>query len=295
MKKGLIVVAALLFALGNLVSGQQPPTPTQAPGRGPNPQPNQPPKIQVLIITGQNGHDWRSSTPALRKVLEDTGKFEVRVAEEFRGAGPETLAPYDVVVLNYYERARPELRWGDRTDAALADYVRSGKGLVIYHFAVASFDGWGEFEKMAAGMWAPAKGYGHHSARHDFVVDIEDPEHPITKGLKTNLPETNDELYANLRWGPSGSFHVLATANDDHALYKASRTDARTPQPLIGDAAHEPVLWTVNYGNGRVFVTVLGHDAAVVQTPTFSTTFARGTEWAATGSVTLPIPPGMAK
>src|ERR1017187_2644472 len=46
------------------------------------------PKIQALIITGQNGHDWRATTPVLRKLLEDTGRFEVRVTEEFRGAGP---------------------------------------------------------------------------------------------------------------------------------------------------------------------------------------------------------------
>ena len=36
--------------------------------------------------------------PVLRKILEGTGRFEVRLAEEFRGTGPETLAPYDVVL-----------------------------------------------------------------------------------------------------------------------------------------------------------------------------------------------------
>lgn len=52
-----------------------------------------PPKLQALIITGQNGHDWRATTPVLKQALEETGRFEVRVTEEFRGAGPETLAP----------------------------------------------------------------------------------------------------------------------------------------------------------------------------------------------------------
>jgi uncharacterized protein len=36
---------------------------------------------------------------------------------------------------------------------------------------------------------------------------------------------------------------------------------------------------------------MLGHDVAAVNTPTFITTFTRGAEWAATGNVTLPIPP----
>ncbi len=245
MKPRLTLIASLICIVGGLAYGQ-PPSP--AP-----PAPPAPPKIAVLIITGQHGHNWRGTTPLLRKILEDTGKFEVRVTEEFRGAGPETLAPYDLVVLNYMERGRPELRWGEKTDAAFLDYVRSGKGVVVYHFAMAAFNGWTEYEKLSGGNWRPDN--GHHSAPHNYVVDIKDQEHPITKGLKLSFPQANDELYANLRWQPAGSYHVLATANDDHALYAASRTDSRAPQPLVGASANEPMLWTVDYGKGRVFVT----------------------------------------
>jgi hypothetical protein len=282
MKKGLTIIALLISASVTLVRAQQPAAPAG------------PPKIQVLIITGQNGHNWRGTTPILRKILEDTEKFEVHVTEEFRGGGPETLKPYDLVVLNYQDRGnRPELRWGDRADKALVDFVNSGKGLVVYHFSMAAFDGWTEYEKMSAANWRP--NYGHHSAPHNYVVDIKDQEHPITKGLKLSFPQANDELYSNLRWQPAGSYHVLATAYDDHALYAASRTDARAPQPLEGTGANEPMLWTVDYGKGRVFTTALGHDVEQVQTPAFTTTFARGAEWAATGKVTLPIPAAMAK
>lgn len=242
------------------------------------------PKIQALIITGQNGHDWRGTTPLLRKALEDTGRFEVRVTEEFRGAGPETLAPYELVILNYYEGKKPALRWGERAEQALLDYVRSGKGLVVYHFSVAAFDGWPEFEKLTAGNWRPNN--GHHSAKHDFRVDIADPDHPITRGLKQSMPQSSDELYANLKWQPAGKYHVLATAWDDHALYSGK---ARQPTP--GPGLDQPMLWTVDYGKGRVFVTALGHDPAAVSTPVFITTFARGAEWAATGQVTIAPPP----
>jgi hypothetical protein len=207
-----LVLCALLSGIASLASAQAPP-----------------PKLQVLIVTGQNipAHDWRVNTPVLRKLLEDSGRFEVRVAEEFRGAGPETLAPYDVVVLNYYENHKPELRWGERTDAALLNYVRGGKGLVIYHFSTAAFEGWTEFEKMCGANWRP--NHGHHSARHDFTVDIKDKEHPITRGMKASFPETSDELYANLQWQPEGAYHVLATAWDDHSLYRPNEK-----QPLAG-------------------------------------------------------------
>ncbi len=241
------------------------------------------PKLQALIVTGQNGHDWRATTPVLRKLLEDSGRFEVRVTEEFRGAGAETLAPYDVVILNYYDGNKPALRWGERADTALLNFVRSGKGLVIYHFSTAAFAGWTEFEKMCAGNWRPNN--GHHSARHDFTVDIKDPSHPITRGIKASFPQANDELYANLKWQPEGSFHLLATAWDDHSLYKPGEK-----QPVPGKGLDQPMLWTVDYGKGRVFATALGHDPDAMRLPGFVATLTRGTEWAATGQVTIPVP-----
>ena len=270
--KRIAVAALLLSAFVPLVAQQQ----------------KAPQKIQALIITGQNGHDWRSTTPVLRKLLEDTRKFEVRVTEEFRGAGPEALAPYALVVLHYADAAKPELRWGERADNAFLDFVRSGKGVVVYHFAVSAFDGWSEFEKLCAGNWRPNK--GQHSAAHDFTVDVKDPDHPVMRGLKGSFLQPKDELYANLRWQPADQYHVLATAWDDHSLYMG-----KMRQPVPGNGVHQPVLWTVEYGKGRVFVTALGHDVPAIQTPAFVTTFTRGAEWAATGSVTLPIPTEMAK
>jgi type 1 glutamine amidotransferase len=253
-----------------------------------SPAANQPAKIQTLIITGQNGHDWRATTPLLRKTLEDTGRFEVRVTEEFRGAGPETLAPYDLIILNYYEKKQPSLRWGERADNALLNFVRSGKGLVVYHFSMAAFEGWDEFEKMCAANWRPNN--GHHSARHDYTVDIQDSNQPITRGMKPSFPEPNDELYANLKWQPEGAYHVLASAWDDHSLY-----NGKSAQPIPGPGLNQPMLWTVKYGSGRVFVTALGHDPAAMQSAGFISTLQRGSEWAATGAVTIPLLPELTK
>src|SRR5436190_21237675 len=57
--------------------------------------------MRLLILSGRNNHDWRSTTPALRKALLDTGKFDVRVNEEPVGMTPETLAAYDALILDY--------------------------------------------------------------------------------------------------------------------------------------------------------------------------------------------------
>src|SRR5436309_2022439 len=39
-----------------------------------------PAKIKVLIIDGQNNHNWQQTTPVLKKILEDSGRFTVDVA-----------------------------------------------------------------------------------------------------------------------------------------------------------------------------------------------------------------------
>ena len=51
-----------------------------------------------------------------------------------------------------------------------------------------------------------------------------------------------------------------------------------------------PMIWTVSYGKGRVVHTPMGHDLKAMRCNGFIATLQRGTEWAATGKVTLPIP-----
>ncbi|MHC5537190.1 ThuA domain-containing protein, partial [Singulisphaera rosea] len=56
----------------------------------------------------------------------------------------------------------------------------------------------------------------------------------------------------------------------------------------IASTVEDPALIVAELGKGRVFVDALGHDTAGMLEKAFITTFARGTEWAATGKVTLP-------
>ncbi len=53
---------------------------------------------------------------------------------------------------------------------------------------------------------------------------------------------------------------------------------------------HEPTLWTVTYGKGRIVQTPMGHDVFAMRCVGFISTMERSVEWAATGKVTLPIP-----
>ena len=61
-----------------------------------------------------------------------------------------------------------------------------------------------------------------------------------------------------------------------------------------GTGKNEPLLFAIAFGNGRVFHSALGHnngpDLTSQKCVGFITTLLRGTEWAATGKVTIPIP-----
>jgi hypothetical protein len=246
--------------------------------------------IRVLILSGRNNHDWRTTTPFLRKVLVESGRFDVRVEEEPMGITEATLAAYDVLVLDY-----DGPRWGEATEKAVENFVKSGKGLVGIHAASYAFTGlevlgdnhrpmglkepsWPEYLKMLGGWWVEGPPKTGHAPRHCFTVKLLDREHPIVKGMKESFV-VSDELYHTLQMSPQA--HVLASAFDDPANG--------------GTGKQEPMIWTVNYGKGRVMYTALGHDVAAMQETGFVNTFLRGTEWAATGRVTLPADASAAK
>jgi type 1 glutamine amidotransferase len=46
----------------------------------------------------------------------------------------------------------------------------------------------------------------------------------------------------------------------------------------------------IDYGQGRIFHTTLGHDDYSIEGVDFIITFTRGVEWAATGRVTQAVP-----
>jgi HEAT repeat protein len=179
--------------------------------------------------------------------------------------------------------------------------VKNGGGVVVYHSAGNAFPGWPEFNEImgVSGFsgrdensgpyvyWKDGRTIedsqpgiaGYHAQPQEFLVVNRDSSHPITAGLPAQWMHARDELYSLLR-GSSGNLHILATAYSDPAQ--------------AGTGRHEPMLFTVSYGTGRIFRTVLGHaestNLTALECVGFIVTFQRGAEWAATGQVTQKIP-----
>ncbi len=240
-------------------------------------------KVQALILTGYNMHDWRRTTEALRAMLERTGRFEVRVNEEPAGSDATTFSGYDLIILNYTNLLNYGPTWPESTRQAFLDFVRSGKGVVAYHASCGSFSDWPEYDRILS---ATRRGSGSpHAPYHTFEVMFRDREHPVTKGLPASFRQSDEifpGVYPELAKQPE--VRVLATALDDAENCYAGRK-------RCGSGKDEPVIWTLQYGKGRVFHTILGHDLKSVATPGFTAIFQRGAEWAATGKVTIEVPP----
>jgi type 1 glutamine amidotransferase len=253
--------------------------------------------MKVLIIDGQNNHDWKTTTPLFKQILEETGLFTVDVATSPPAKGDmKTFNPnfsaYRVIVSNY--NGEP---WSKETEEALVAYVRGGGGFVSVHAADNAFPQWKEYNEMIGlggwgdrneksgpylrlrdGKWTqdstPGRG-GSHGDQHAFVMDTREPTHPIMAGLPAQWMHAKDELYDRLR-GPAEELTVLASA--------------MAPKEKHGSGEHEPLLLVRSYGSGRVFHTALGHALDAIRCVGFATTLQRGTEWAATGKVTQKVP-----
>ena len=254
--------------------------------------------IKTMMIAGADGsHWWQGACDAMKQILENSGLFSVDYAftDGFDG-DINTFRPdfgkYDLVVINYGGQT-----WSEPVRKAFEKYVADGGGVVVIHSSVVPMADWKEYNRMIGmGAWDGRNekdgpylylhdgkyvydytpGYaGYHGLQHETVLEHAAPEHPILKGLPTRWKHFKDEIYTRMR-GPVENIEILATVSEN--------------------GRDEPLMWTVDYGRGRVFVDLLGHcgnDPDMrysMLCAGFQTTLLRGCEWVATGEVTQPVP-----
>jgi type 1 glutamine amidotransferase len=224
--------------------------------------------VRVLILSGLNNHDWKSTTPKLEAILREAGRFAVEITERPDLLTTDFLAPFDVILSNWnaYGRDPAASDWPASAKRAYLDFVRNGKGHVVVHAGSASFAAWPDYLKLTLATFKPGQTY--HGPRHEFTVRIDAPDHPVTRGLGPF--RISDELWN--RPGITGRPTVLASS------YSSVETQ--------GTGQWEPSVLAGTFGRGRTITILLGHDAKAMDNPGFRALLVRGVEWAATGFVT---------
>jgi uncharacterized protein len=217
---------------------------------------------KVLIVTGVEYHNWRSTTPVIKELVDKDSRLSVDVFEDIMKLSSLDLKPYDAVIMHF--QSNKEGVPGRAALDNLKKYVENGGGLVMVHFACGAFQEFrNDFEQLAGRVWMGQKniptGRHQHDPRGKFTVNITAVDHPITRNMEDF--ETVDELYTCLIGDTP--IEVLATA--------VSVRDGKT----------YPIAFVLNCGKGRVFHCALGHDPLAFEAKDVAEMYRRGCVWAA--------------
>lgn len=222
-------------------------------------------KINVLLLTGANNHNWQETTAALREVFARDARFAVAVVENPWDMQPADLEGFDLLFSNWNTYGRDKREWNAEMKAGFLAWVEKGGGFFVLHAGGSMFYDWPEFQALTGGSWEKGTFHPH---MQDFTVRIADKAHPVTRGLADF--EIFDEP-----WQKTGNRnpqrHVLLTG----VVSKENK----------GSGEVEPFAWTTQAGKGRCFTLMLGHDGRAVRNAGCRALILRGSEWAATGEV----------
>lgn len=220
-------------------------------------------KTKVLIITGGTSHDFaRFFGGTDRETLQAAG-FSVNYTENVDQAVAE-LARADVALVSVNRRGfdTPAYR------AALFEFARSGKGLVLMHSAT-----WfGSYRTVWPEMYATlvgggARGHDAPDPARPFSVKAVKPAHPVMKGVPASFDVIDELYYINAEGNnPPGTVAIDVLAETSPSL------QFKIPHPAI---------WITSHPQARIVVTSLGHDQRTHDHPAFKTLLVNATRWVA--------------
>ncbi len=211
-------------------------------------------KSALIVWGGWEGHTPQASAAVVADMLAAQG-FDVTVADTTAAFADPDLPARDLIVpvITMSTIEKPELE-------GLIAAVRAGSGLAGFHGLMCdSFRGEPEYQFMTGGQWV-----SHPGNIIDYRVNLTRPDHPILTGLQ-DFDYRSEQYYMHV--DPSNTVLANTRFTGEHLA------DV--------EGVVMPVVWTRQYGLGRVFYSALGHTAEEFAVPEMATIFARGMAWAA--------------
>jgi type 1 glutamine amidotransferase len=257
---------ALFLSVTLWAAAQRQPPPARSPGevqaiirKAPRPpEGSELRRLNIVLLAdekdhGENEHDYPFWQKRWAQLVGNAPRVEIGAAWGWPSA--DQFQKADVIVANCY------LKWSPARLEQVGSYLSRGGALVVIHPASWTMPGPSEEVAELLGVG----GYLYY--RHGPVqIRIAAPEHPICVGLPETLNFV-DETY----WPPTpfkNRAEILATSEEKIS----PDSENRGPQPVI---------WTYQYGKGRVFGALLGHYVWTFEDPLFQLLLLRGVAWAA--------------
>ncbi|NBC64862.1 MAG: ThuA domain-containing protein [Bacteroidetes bacterium] len=205
---------------------------------------------EVLIVGGGTHHDFeRWFNEEDKKIISETGA-SVSYTDE-----PDEILPMlsDLDVL-YLSNNKPLP--GPKLREAIFEFIESGNGLLLVHPAVwYNWEDWPEYNRDLVGG-----GSRSHPPYGEFEVTVTETDHPLMAGVPGQFT-IKDELY-RFEEDPDGTDnYVLATGLEEE------------------NGNEYPVVWTAEYGKGRIVAITLGHDGEAHQHPAYIALLQNSIKW----------------
>jgi type 1 glutamine amidotransferase len=214
----------------------------------------------VLIFTGSNNHHWQSTDILLSKILSDAGIFDITTTTRPDTLTKNFLSQFDVVVSNWNSWPKNDYRLPFETENAFIEFIENGGGFVTFHSSTSVFYAWPEFQNITTAAWLMDS--TSHGKPSEIIVSFSDLNHPATKGL-TDFT-IFDELWINA--SKNNRFEILGTAR---SLDNPGNVKNVQPAVMVSE-----------YGKGKIFHTILGHDTIAMKNPGFQNLLIKGMIWA---------------
>jgi len=221
--------------------------------------------MKLLIISGGR-HPYEESTPVLERFLKSAGHDVTVHWDTSILSTAEKMVMYDALVFNTLRTNETAINKGEQD--GMREFIRSGKGFICIHISGCIPDTWPEYRDITGGGWF--MGTSFHPPYGQFIVNIQNSTHPCVAGIPDFA--TKDELYMGIEY--SNDNDVFMSADSPEGTHQWGGNPRYMP------AGTFPLGWTRSYGDGKVFVTLLGHNAMSFETTEFQQMVLNGINWA---------------
>ena len=211
----------------------------------------------LVVRGGWEGHSPVEATERFFSFLREHG-FDIEVHEDLKVYEDTDLLSRQDLILQCWTQGQIT----EERRANLSDAVRAGTGLAGWHGGIVDAFRWSpDYLQLTGGQFT-----AHPGGFEDYEIEVvpERADHPIVAGLS--------------RWSMhTEKYWVLHDAMNDVLATTTFPVGADTPWRRDVVA---PMVWTRQWGRGRVFVSTMGHFPSDLDVPEVRTLTERGLLWA---------------